>query len=695
MTRLSLAVALLAACAGVAACSSKTPVTELLVVVDSDLSVPAELDEVRVDLVGPGGEVRRSEGALASDAELPRTLALVHRGGPLGPVRITVTGRHAGSDLVQRRATATFISGETRVLRLHLLRECLNMRCSSTETCASGGCRAIDVAPSELEPWTGGVGRFDASVPDAQTDGGDVDACVAAPEICNGVDDDCNGMTDEGFDLTSDPMHCGSCDNVCPADPANAAAACTASTCQLTCDDGYADCDGMLATGCEASLSAVGTCGNCTTSCSGATSLCADDGTGLRCVSSCPGGTTSCSGSCVDTTSDAMHCGMCDRACPSVPNASARCVASACTFACDMGFHQCDGMSMNGCESRYTELTNCGGCGVLCELPGALESCATGACSIVACDPDSADCDGMVGTGCEADVSSDVMRCGDCTRTCPLDPPNATGVCAMGSCAVMCDLGFADCNDDPGDGCETSLGDPASCGSCAVSCADPTPVCVGDAMSGFGCASGCMGATMTCGGSCVDTTMSTLHCGGCDMPCASAPNSTPVCTASVCGVVCAMGYGDCNTMPMDGCEITLASDLSNCGMCGRSCPMVAGSTPTCTAGTCGIACLTGRRDCNTMAADGCEIDIRTDPANCGMCGMACPTTGMSVASVGCSMGACTIMSCTSAWRDCDGSFATGCEIDTALDRNNCGMCGNRCGSGQRCCSGTCMRSSSC
>jgi len=157
----------------------KDAITELVVVVDSNLSVPMELDEVRIDLVGPAvsPSVRRCARERRRAASHARARA------PRRPLdrQDHRDGAPRGSDLVQRRATTAFISGETRVLRLHLLRECLAVRCASTETCASGGCRGIDVAPSELEAWTGTVERFDASVPDAQVDGGDVDACVAGP----------------------------------------------------------------------------------------------------------------------------------------------------------------------------------------------------------------------------------------------------------------------------------------------------------------------------------------------------------------------------------------------------------------------------------------------------------------------------------------------------------------------------------
>ncbi len=67
-------------------------------------------------------------------------------------------------------------------------------------------------------------------------------------ERCNGLDDDCDGTIDEGFDLQTNPLHCGACNQACSAE--NADAVCSAGKCTITsCFDGFADLDGKP--GCE------------------------------------------------------------------------------------------------------------------------------------------------------------------------------------------------------------------------------------------------------------------------------------------------------------------------------------------------------------------------------------------------------------------------------------------------------------
>ena|ERR1700688_1240220 len=67
---------------------------------------------------------------------------------------------------------------------------------------------------------------------------------------------------------------------------------------------------------------------------------------------------------------------------------------------------------------------------------------------------------------------SDPNNCGACGAACPV-PMNGQASCMAGQCGfASCNPGFADCNNDPSDGCEIDLqSDPNNCGTCANKCA--------------------------------------------------------------------------------------------------------------------------------------------------------------------------------------------------------------------------------
>src|SRR5262249_52498674 len=85
--------------------------------------------------------------------------------------------------------------------------------------------------------------------------------CVAAPQSsggecgCQGGRGNCNGNPNDGCEvqLLNDPNNCNACGNVCNLPNANEM--CTMGSCFIgSCNTGFADCNGMPADGCEASL---------------------------------------------------------------------------------------------------------------------------------------------------------------------------------------------------------------------------------------------------------------------------------------------------------------------------------------------------------------------------------------------------------------------------------------------------------
>src|SRR5205085_8291062 len=62
-------------------------------------------------------------------------------------------------------------------------------------------------------------------------------------------------------------------------------------------------------------------------------------------------------------------------------------------------------------------------------------------CYQASCDPGFADCDGNGKNGCETDLESSAGNCGACGNACAI--PNAAAACEGGACAfVGCNAGF-------------------------------------------------------------------------------------------------------------------------------------------------------------------------------------------------------------------------------------------------------------
>jgi hypothetical protein len=372
----------------------------------------------------------------------------------------------------------------------------------------------------------------------------------------------------------------------------------------------------------------------------GAGSLCVGNlcVAGCNATRPCPTGQSCCAGACADVQSSVVHCGGCDMNCRT-PNGTPACRNGMCAVGmCTAPFADCDMMAANGCEAdTLNDVSHCGGCGMACSTRGnATARCAAGRCEVT-CNAGFADCDMDPSNGCEADTRASVLHCGGCGRACT--PPNAEASCVMGVCGIArCNTGFGDCDGNATNGCETDLRvTPSHCGMCGNACPmrpSSAAVCVAGT-----CASICVSGFLDCDASetngCeADIRTSTTHCGGCGRACDPA-RATGVCTAGACRIgMCDAGSADCNMNPADGCEVSTASDVNNCGMCGNVC-RVAGGTSVCASGTCRLdTCMTGRGDCDMSAANGCETDITGTVAHCGACGRACDLPNATPACTG-------------------------------------------------------------
>lgn len=397
--------------------------------------------------------------------------------------------------------------------------------------------------------------------------------CPAGQVKCKGK---CvNTQTDAG--------NCGACGTVCPAGQT-----CSNGHC---CPAGQTYCGGACM-----NLSAdVNNCGACGHICPGGnpngSPICQNGTCGFTCYS--PYYITCGSSSCVNVLTDASNCGACGHVCPPVANGLPQCFQGRCIPFCYTGFTSCGGYDCNIDLSK--DPNNCGTCGNVCSVLNGTAACVGGTCTFVSCNPGYTYANGSCcptgqlncGKGC-VDVTADPKNCGACGNGCQ-PVANSTSVCSGGTCGYVCDSGYADCDGDPANGCETSLStDPNNCGACGNVCPTPT-----------------------------------------------TPNTVAACNSGACGVACSSGWADCDGDPSTGCETNIRADLSNCGACGNICPTynVPNATNVCLDGVCTYVCNPGCGRCNQ--ADIC-YDFSSDINNCGGCGNAC--TGIGVF---CINGACT------------------------------------------------------
>ncbi len=121
------------------------------------------------------------------------------------------------------------------------------------------------------------------------------------------------------------------------------------------------------------------------------------------------------------------------------------------TELCNNVDDDCDGNVDNGFPID-NDILNCGGCGVVCNLPNATPTCTNRTCRVQTCNLGFANCDGLDPNGCEVQTASNAMNCGGCGMSCTR--PNSVATCVNSACQFVCAAGFYDLNNDPTDGCE-------------------------------------------------------------------------------------------------------------------------------------------------------------------------------------------------------------------------------------------------
>lgn len=218
--RRTLAAALLSM--GLAACSSPEQATEVVVVVDSDLRIGAELGSIAVSVFDRDqlvGAPLRSNVLAVADAldggasgptryALPLSFVLAPDGQRSArDFRLVVTGRDAsGEEVVEQQTIASFRPAYSLRLDVFLGKRCVRQLCReasgerSAESCNvdTGSCE--EVKESTLQPTSpGGLGGY------VRPDGGEPDAAEDASGPSDGGASDAEARADaEGTDAAPD-----------------------------------------------------------------------------------------------------------------------------------------------------------------------------------------------------------------------------------------------------------------------------------------------------------------------------------------------------------------------------------------------------------------------------------------------------------------------------------------------------------
>lgn len=223
------------------------PITEVIVIVDTDLSVPSELDSIRITVTHDDGASGEALADLAASAPRPAILGLVSRAGE-GVLDVVAVGEHGGREIVRRTARVAFVRGHVVALRMDLWMRCVSRACEAAETCGDSGCRSIEILPEELTEWssTGDTALEsdagpDSSSMDASSDAGPVDArpsdawARADDGPPDAVGSECRSSPecDDGWTCTQDRCTGGRCVFEARDSACDDGLACTVDRCDL------------------------------------------------------------------------------------------------------------------------------------------------------------------------------------------------------------------------------------------------------------------------------------------------------------------------------------------------------------------------------------------------------------------------------------------------------------------------------
>lgn len=128
--------------------------TELVLVVQSDLHQPQEIEEVEIVAAGSAASAPVRVDLTQAEVGFPLTLGLRPAGEP-GEVTVEVVGRLQRDIVVSQRVRTGFVRGESRLLAMELLASCRGVACAPGETCGIAGCTGEEIPGPALPPFAG------------------------------------------------------------------------------------------------------------------------------------------------------------------------------------------------------------------------------------------------------------------------------------------------------------------------------------------------------------------------------------------------------------------------------------------------------------------------------------------------------------------------------------------------------------
>jgi hypothetical protein len=253
---------------------------------------------------------------------------------------------------------------------------CVDGQCGMTACSAGkGDCDGDQQCEAELDTDPYNCGRCGnvCSAANGKSD------CVGGKCVVTSCDDgwqNCNGSEKDGgyangceTNVASDSKNCGACLADCET-LGHSAGTCQDGRCALLCDTGFEDCDGKLDNGCEAdTTSDPAHCGGCDNPCqfTHASAACVNSGCVIDACDANYKDCTAAAGCETDVSSSVQHCGSCTGTCSNAGATAVSCSNGKCNPpTCDAAHKSCDDKNENGCEADVTTSAQCGACGAAC-----------------------------------------------------------------------------------------------------------------------------------------------------------------------------------------------------------------------------------------------------------------------------------------------------------------------------------------